>query len=167
MLDRRHERRAHDGKLKEMLRGTVDVRAEIQHAYPALDGGKQGADGRTLDTRQHFQYKTGNRHQRASVSSGNAGIRLAALDEIDGNTHRGVFLVPNRQRWRFVHFDNLACRTERDTRMRHPGQAFLNRFFNADQDDPHILMLANEINRRRHGHDGTMVPAHAVYCDSD
>jgi hypothetical protein len=62
---------------------------------PVLEG-QCGGDGGAIDARQGFQDESGNRHQGAGIAGGNAGIGFAALDQIGGHTHRGIFLGAQR-----------------------------------------------------------------------
>jgi hypothetical protein len=91
----------------------IDVGAQVEHVRVAGKRRQDGADRRPVDAGQHFQDKAGNRHQRAGIAGRNAGIRLALLDQIDGDPHRRVFLVAERQRWRLIHGDHFAWHGER------------------------------------------------------
>ena len=86
-LDRTDERRTHDPELEQMFRRTIDIRLKIEDMDMSTDRRQYAADRRTIDSGEHLEHKTRDRHQRAGIAGRHARIRLAALHEINGDAH--------------------------------------------------------------------------------
>ena len=87
VLHGRYQHGAHDGELQQMLGRAVDVGAQVEHVDLAFHGGQYAGDGGTVYPRQGLEHEARNRHQRAGIAGADAGVRFAALDQIDGDAH--------------------------------------------------------------------------------
>ena len=99
---------AHHRELHELLRRAIDVGAEVEHRRHAFLGRQLRGDRRPVDARQRLQHEARDRHQRAGVARGHAGLRGAVLDQVDRHAHRRVLLVAQRERRRLVHLDDFG-----------------------------------------------------------
>ena len=55
MLERRHEQRAHDAELAQMLGRAVDVGAQVEDVAVPIDGRQNAGDGRPVDASQRLE----------------------------------------------------------------------------------------------------------------
>ncbi len=70
---------------------------------------RQRADnGRPIDTGERFQDKACGGHQRPGVAGAHAGVRIAALDQVDGDAHGRILLAPQGERGQIVHLHPLG-----------------------------------------------------------
>ena len=92
----RHQGRAHDGELQQVLRRAIDVGTQVEHrGIAALAVGHNRGDGRPVDAVDRLQHVPRHRHQgtrvpgrHAGIGSGGAPGRLQVTDE-------GRFLIRN------------------------------------------------------------------------
>ncbi len=115
VLDAFHDNGAHDRELEQVLRRTVGIGAKIEHVTPAGLGWHQRHNRGAVDARQGLEHEPCGRHQRAGVSGAYTGFRLALLDEVDGDSHRGIFLLTQRITWRLVHRNHFARVLDKQT----------------------------------------------------
>src|SRR5690606_17256475 len=111
LIERAHQRRAHDGKLQQMFCRAVDVRAKIEHrGGAALDVGNGSGNGRTVDAVERLEQIARDRHERAGVPRRHAGVGPAVLDGLDRDAHGRVLLAPQRRFHGVVHEDDFGGR---------------------------------------------------------
>jgi hypothetical protein len=85
------------------------------------------------------------------------------LTQIDGDPHRGVFLAPDRQRWRLIHGHHFRGMPNGDAADGSVAEKGPNALCQTNQDHAHVGMITHETERCRNGHRGAVVPPHAVY----
>ena len=113
-FDRRGQRGAHHGKLDQLLRRAVHVGAEIEHRRNAGPRRQLRGDGRPVDAGQRLQHEARDRHQRAGIAGGDAGLRRAVLHQVHCNAQRRVLLPPQRVGGSLVHLDDFTGRMDRE-----------------------------------------------------
>ena len=72
-------------------------------------GRQHGNNRRPVHTWDGLQDKFGDCHEGAGISCTDAGIGLAILDEINGDSHGGVLFAAKRLGGRLVHFNDFRC----------------------------------------------------------
>jgi hypothetical protein len=112
-----------------------------------------------------LEHKPRNRHQRAGIAGADAGLRFTALDEIDGDAHRGIFLAAQGVGRRLIHGHDFS-------RVMHPQpvtgggagalQFGLDLVLQADQHKITVRIATRPLNSGRHGHAHAVVAAHAI-----
>ena len=153
-----------------MFRIAIDVGPEIEHPGVFALRGQGRADSRTVDAGQHFKHEPRRGHEGAGIAGADAGVRLALLDQVDGDAHGGVFLVAQRVGRQLVHVDALAGMTDRQVRISRSTRLFqslLQGIAVTDQDDVDIAMLVQRQHGSRHHDLTTDIPAHGVEGNRD
>ena len=93
-----------------MQRLTIDIGAQIEHQGALAFLIRQiGGDGRALDVEQSLEQIAGERHQRARIASGHAGLGAAIPNQFDGSPHRRIAFAAQRDLHRVVRGHHLAC----------------------------------------------------------
>src|SRR5665647_60066 len=84
---------AHHGKLREMDRLALDVRAGIeQHKFIALTR-NYGGDAAAIHAGNAADLERRRRKNAAGVAEGNQRVRLAFLNEFSGAANRGILFL--------------------------------------------------------------------------
>jgi hypothetical protein len=109
------DHRAHDRELHELVGRAVGVGAEVEHHGVAVRQAPRH-DGGTADAGHHAEHEARSRQQRSRVARGDARRRLASLDEVDGDAHRGILLAPDGVLGTLVHPDDFAGLDDRAAR---------------------------------------------------
>src|SRR5580658_7046487 len=158
---------AHYGKLFEILRRAVDIRADVeQHRGIAWSSGKNRAQSRTIHARNRAQHDFRRSHGRAGVAGGNESCRLSLAHHSQANAHGGIALGANRLHFIF-HGDDFAGVNDFNGQARGRRVAIqfrLDHFFRADQQHPHAILTRREngaLNLRL----GSAVRTHRIQRD--
>ena len=158
-LEHRIQRRAHHGKLQQMVLGAIDVGAQVQHRGGAARGiGQLAGNGRPVDAIEGFEHIARNGHQGAGVARRHRRCRCTVLDLLDGHPHGGVFLAAQCHLDRVFHGHHFAGVDQ--------GSALVNKalqgLWQAHQQEPRILALIQKPAARRQRDAGAMVAPHAI-----
>ena len=166
VLDRGDQHRAHHAELHELLRRAIDVGAQIQHVGEGSFLVRQhGGNRRSVDAGDSFQHEARDRHQGAGIARAHRRVRLAFLDEVDGDAHRRILLVAQCLGRRFVHCHYFARRMHPQLLAGDSTAGFqlgVDRLAHADQHDRDVPRASLEVERGRHRHMGAVVAAHAI-----
>ena len=118
--------RAHGRELRELQRGRLGVRAQVEDVrVAAVARGHRGHDGRALHGPDGLQHEMRHRRQRAGVAGADHRARPAFLHEVDGDAHRGILAPANRFARMLGHAHHGGRRMHghaRAHRRRHMGQ---------------------------------------------
>ena len=158
---------SHHGKLLEVLRLRIDIRAHIQqHAHSALGVRKGRRQRHAIHRRQRAQGKPRHGHHRAGVPGADHAVGLAVAHQPRGYVHRAVFLSPKRLRGVIFHRDHLVGRNDFDVRVR---VRMLGQFRTERRRLPHQQNAHAKLPRGQNAAfdlgAGRMVSAHRVHCD--
>ena len=131
--------RTHDGELHEVIVVAVGVSAKVEHHRVTRGRRYGGDDCRTIDARHHAEHEPGSGEQGAGVAGGNAGRRVALLDEVDRDAHRRVLLAAEGILRPLVHADDFGGfdETAAPARERRAEQR-THDFAAADDDQPQV-----------------------------
>ena len=158
---------AHHGKLFEILRGAIDVGADIeQHRRGAGRGGKDRGQRGTVDAGNRAQHDFRRGHGGAGVAGGDEAIGLAFAHHAQADAHGGVALGANRLHLVF-HGDVFAGVDDFDGQARGRGVAIQFRLdlgFGADQQHAHAV-LARGVYRALNLRLGRAVGTHRIQRD--
>ena len=127
-------------------------------------GKKHGQPG-AIHAIERAQFDLRSREERAGIAGGNDGVRISALDEVDGAIHRTVLLAPDGLHWRIIHFDDLAGMNDLDAVV---GNAELVQFrFDArlianQIQVVNVAVVAECFHRPRNDVLGGKVPTHRI-----
>ncbi len=161
------DHRAHHRELHELFGRAVGIGAEVEHHGVAVRGRHGGDDCRAIDAGHHAEHVARGREQRAGVAGGHARSRLAFLDEVDRDAHRGVFLATHGVLRTLVHRHHLA-------RLDHGAARGIGRrdqrahdFAAADDDQPQVGGLGEDVEGGGNRHPGTVVAAHGVHGNGE
>jgi len=148
-----------------MLRRAIDVGAKVEHVNLAFHGWQYAGDGRTVYPGQRLEHESRNRHQRAGVAGADAGVRFAALDQVDGDAHGRVLLSAQSQRGRLVHAHCLCRVVHAQMRTRRGvarAQFGIDRFLQTHQNESAMRMGFLEIERGGNDHARAVIASHAI-----
>jgi hypothetical protein len=95
------------------------------------------------------------------------GIRLALFDQIDRHAHRRILLGAQRYRRRLVHGDHFTGMANNDTTNGHVADQRSSMLSAGRPGSRARRLITHELERRRNGHPGTVVPTHAVNGDGN
>ena len=115
--------------------------------------------------RQHLEYESRRGHERAGIARADTGVGLPLLDEIDGDAHRGVLLVPERLRWQLVHSDNLARVMHADTLAR-PLERAVDRGLVTNEKDFDFRIGSRIRDCSRHYDGDSVIAPHCIQCNA-
>jgi hypothetical protein len=103
-------------------------------------------------------------------STKHRGIGKAFLDQVDGDTHRGIFLAAQCAGHRLVHRDQFGGMADRQTAaelVRQPLQLRTQDFLASDQNGGAIGVMTQEFKNRGQRYRRAVVAAHAIHREGD
>ena len=99
---------AHIGKLQQVLRRAVGVRAAVDEHDARIAVGQHGSQRRAADTVDALDNERRAREQCAGAAGGDDRIALAVTQQVERDRHGSILLAAGRRAGVIVHGDDLA-----------------------------------------------------------